>query len=80
MPSEFQVVLMAGGHGNRMTTLTQKTPKALLPVCNVPIIIYSLKLLERFQFSEVCLFRNGTCIVRCFIKRGDESYFTREKI
>eukprot|EP00038_Savillea_parva_P017338 m.19911 g.19911 ORF g.19911 m.19911 type:complete len:459 (+) comp3734_c0_seq1:246-1622(+) len=52
---EFQVVLMAGGHGTRMPTLTHATPKALLPICNVPMVIYALKMLERHRFSTVIL-------------------------
>jgi translation initiation factor eIF-2B subunit gamma len=48
----FQAVLMAGGHGNRMSPLTNQQPKALLPIGNVPMIIYSLKMLEKVQFTD----------------------------
>eukprot|EP00035_Acanthoeca_spectabilis_P037252 m.44301 g.44301 ORF g.44301 m.44301 type:complete len:452 (-) comp8517_c0_seq1:2744-4099(-) len=52
---EFQVVLMAAGLGNRMSPLSNTTPKALLPICNVPMVIYALKMLERHKFSNVIL-------------------------
>mmetsp|Transcript_16739 Transcript_16739/g.43438 ORF Transcript_16739/g.43438 Transcript_16739/m.43438 type:complete len:450 (-) Transcript_16739:101-1450(-) len=55
MEREFQVVVMAGGHGNRMSPLSTSTPKALLPICNVPMVIYTLKMLERHRFSTVIL-------------------------
>jgi len=50
--SEFQVVVMAGGLGNRMHPLTEQIPKALIPIANKPMIAYSLMALERAGFSE----------------------------
>jgi translation initiation factor eIF-2B subunit gamma len=48
---EFQAVILAAGHGSRMTDLTAKTPKALLPIANLPMIWYPVQLLERAGFQ-----------------------------
>lgn len=50
---EFQAVILAGGKGSRMTELTAKKPKCLLPIGNKPMIWYPLDLLEKSGFSEV---------------------------
>ncbi|CAG2204136.1 EIF2B3 [Mytilus edulis] len=43
---------MAAGEGSRMTDLTSKCPKALLPVGNMPMIWYPVNMLERAGFEE----------------------------
>lgn len=45
-------VIMAAGQGSRMTDLTSKCPKALLPVGNMPMIWYTVNMLERAGFEE----------------------------
>lgn len=49
---EFQAVVLAGGKGSRMTELTANQAKCLLPIGNVPMVWYPLKLLERVGFQE----------------------------
>eukprot|EP00040_Diaphanoeca_grandis_P018331 m.96373 g.96373 ORF g.96373 m.96373 type:complete len:442 (+) comp26890_c0_seq1:113-1438(+) len=59
---EFQVVLMAGGDGTRMAPLTNQIPKVLLPIGNVPMVVYCLKMLEKAKFSEVIVIaKESTC-------------------
>ena len=48
--SEFQVVILAGGTGHRMYPLTDEVPKALLPVCNRPLLNYQIELLDKAGF------------------------------
>lgn len=48
---EFQVVLLAGGPGSRMSPLSTEIPKPLLPIANRPMISYQLEFLERCGFS-----------------------------
>ncbi|XP_054284724.1 translation initiation factor eIF-2B subunit gamma [Macrosteles quadrilineatus] len=52
MNSEFQAIIMAGGKGSRMTELTSKRSKCLLPIGNLPMIWYPLRLLEKSGFRE----------------------------
>ncbi|ESO92323.1 hypothetical protein LOTGIDRAFT_206598 [Lottia gigantea] len=52
---EFQAVVMAGGKGSRMTDLTSKCYKAVLPIGNRPMIWYSLNSLERAGFEDVII-------------------------
>ena len=44
-------VIMAGGEGSRMTDLTCKCPKALLPVANMPMVWYPVNMLEKAGFE-----------------------------
>ncbi|XP_046979408.1 translation initiation factor eIF-2B subunit gamma [Schistocerca americana] len=55
IPQEFQVVLLAGGKGSRMTELTASKPKCLLPIGNRPMIYYPLRMLEKAGFKEVII-------------------------
>lgn len=50
---EFQAVVMAGGKGSRMTELTARRVKCLLPVGNHPMIWYPLQMLETYGFGDV---------------------------
>ncbi|XP_011871014.1 PREDICTED: translation initiation factor eIF-2B subunit gamma [Vollenhovia emeryi] len=50
--NEFQAIVLAGGNGSRMMELTAGKPKCLLPIANVPMIWYPLRILERSGFKE----------------------------
>ncbi|KAK9506579.1 hypothetical protein O3M35_008482 [Rhynocoris fuscipes] len=54
-PNELQAVVMAAGKGSRMTELTARRPKCLLPIGNVPMIFYPLQLLERSGFQDTII-------------------------
>jgi NDP-sugar pyrophosphorylase family protein len=49
----MQCVILAGGLGTRMWPLTEKTPKTLLPIGNVPFAHYQLSWLARHGVTEV---------------------------
>lgn len=53
--AEFQAVIMAAGTGSRMFPLTEKIPKALLPVGNLPVIWYPINLLDKAGFEEIII-------------------------
>ena len=42
----MKAVIMAGGMGTRLRPLTESTPKPMLPVCNRPVMEYTLALLK----------------------------------
>lgn len=48
-------MVLAAGLGTRLLPITEKLPKPLVPVLNVPNILYSLALLERAGIHEVIL-------------------------
>ncbi|KAK2167383.1 hypothetical protein LSH36_28g01002 [Paralvinella palmiformis] len=48
----LQAVILAAGSGSRIRALTEDTPKALLPIANMPMIWYPLQLLEKAKFTE----------------------------
>lgn len=57
---EFQAIVLAGGKGSRMTDLTAGQPKCLLPIGNVPMVWYPLKILERFGLKEAIVIVSET--------------------
>ncbi|MUU78130.1 sugar phosphate nucleotidyltransferase [Winogradskyella endarachnes] len=53
MYQKLDVVIMAGGKGNRLMPLTQNTPKPLLKIGHKPIIEYNIDLLASQQIKEI---------------------------
>lgn len=53
MHKKLDVIIMAGGKGNRLMPLTQNTPKPLLKVGHKPIIEYNIGLLAAQQIKEI---------------------------
>src|SRR5690242_2214613 len=55
LSSEFQCVLMAGGSSERLFPMTIDKPPSLLPVANIPMIHFQLKMLEKAGFTSVII-------------------------
>lgn len=53
MQSKIDVIIMAGGKGNRLMPLTQNTPKPLLKVGDKPIIEYNINLLASNGIKQI---------------------------
>lgn len=51
MRTELQAVILAAGKGSRMTELTNKIPKCLLPIANKPMIHFPLNMLIEADFT-----------------------------
>ena len=51
----MKAIILAAGFGTRLKPLTDKTPKALLPVGGMPLIFYPLKLLKKEGITEVVI-------------------------
>jgi NDP-sugar pyrophosphorylase family protein len=47
-------VILAAGSGRRLSPLTRSTPKPLLPVLNVPILLWKTARLKQAGIKEVC--------------------------
>jgi NDP-sugar pyrophosphorylase family protein len=50
-----QAVILAGGLGTRLGSLTRKIPKPMMPVAGVPFLEHQLRLLARQAFRDVLL-------------------------
>jgi glucose-1-phosphate cytidylyltransferase len=48
----LKVVIFAGGRGSRLGTLSKKTPKPLIEISGIPIIIRIIEYYRKFNFSE----------------------------
>jgi len=51
----MRALLLAAGYGVRLRPFTEHTPKPLLPVLNVPIIEYGLRLLRAHGIAEIAV-------------------------
>lgn len=49
----MKAVVMGGGQGSRLRPLTCNRPKPLVPVCNKPVMEYSVELLRRHGFKTL---------------------------
>ncbi|MCL2054770.1 MAG: sugar phosphate nucleotidyltransferase [Oscillospiraceae bacterium] len=45
-------LILAGGDGLRLRPLTCSKPKAMLTVCNIPLLEYSLRVLKRYSYTD----------------------------
>lgn len=83
-PLPFEVVIMAGGRGERLAPLTDSTPKPLLDVGGKPIVEYNLERLRKMgvQHFTFCLSYKGDQ-VREYFGDGKERevniYYINEK-
>ena len=48
----MKVVIFAGGRGSRLGNLTKKTPKPLIEISGIPIIIRIIEYYKKFNFNE----------------------------
>jgi len=51
----MKAIIMAGGRGSRLESLTNHCPKPMLPVLNQPILAHLLNLLKRHHIHEVII-------------------------
>lgn len=49
----MKAVVMAGGEGSRLRPLTSNRPKPLVPVVNMPVMEYIIKLLKKNGITEI---------------------------
>ena len=48
----MKVVIFAGGRGSRLGTLSKKTPKPLIEISGIPLIIRIIEYYKKFNFTE----------------------------
>ena len=50
----MKAIILAGGDGTRLRAVTGPSPKPLVPLLGRPLMAYTLELLRRHGFTEVC--------------------------
>jgi len=55
MPQTIKAIILAGGLGERLRPLTDKTPKPLLPIRGKPIMQYSIENLQKSGITHIIL-------------------------
>ena len=50
----MKAILLAGGQGRRLRSITGKLPKPMVPLVGVPVLDRLLDLLRRNGFTDVC--------------------------
>lgn len=55
MSDKIKAVMMAGGEGTRLFPMTQRMPKPLMPVLNVPVMSHMLRLLYENGIRETAV-------------------------
>ena len=51
----MQALILMGGKGERLKPLTLNTPKPLLPVNGIPMVVYQIEMLKRFGIKDIIL-------------------------
>ena len=54
----MKAILVAGGHGSRLSPFTQYTQKTLLPLHNRPVIDYALGTIRRAGIKDITIISN----------------------
>jgi histidinol-phosphate phosphatase family protein len=51
----LKAVILAGGKGTRLGTLTETIPKPLISICGKPILVHQIDLLKRYGIVDIIL-------------------------
>ena len=51
----MKAIILAGGRGERLRPITDKIPKPLIPINNVPLIERTIKYLKKYGISEIII-------------------------
>ena len=53
--SEFKVVIMAGGRGTRIASLSADAPKPMIPICGKPVLQHEIECLCNQGFKDIII-------------------------
>jgi len=51
----MKAVIMAGGEGTRLRPLTVNRPKPMVPLCDRPLLEYTIDLLRKYGFNDITM-------------------------
>lgn len=69
----MKLVILAGGKGNRMGSLTSSIPKPMVPLAGKPILEYQLELAKKYDLNDVMIstgYRGD--IIREYFNNGEQ--------
>jgi NDP-sugar pyrophosphorylase family protein len=65
------IVILSGGYATRLRPITEKIPKALIPINGIPFIDWQLRLIKKQGFEEVVICLNYKSeMIREFLGNG----------
>ena len=77
----MKAVILAAGKGERLRPLTDFKPKAMLPICNKPLLDYHIKALESNGIDDIAIVVNYLEEeIRKHLKEKDLKFYRDEKI
>ena len=77
----MKAVILAAGKGERLRPLTDYKPKAMLPICNKPLLDYHIKALESNGIDDIAIVVNYLEEeIRKHLKEKDLKFYRDEKI
>ena len=51
----MKAIILAGGRGERLRPITDKIPKPLIPINNMPLIERTIKYLKKYGINEIII-------------------------
>jgi len=51
----MKILIIAGGKGTRIASVTNEIPKAMIPVAGKPVLEYQIELAKRYGFTDIIL-------------------------
>jgi mannose-1-phosphate guanylyltransferase len=51
----MKAMIMAAGYGTRLGILSNQKPKPMLPVGNIPLVVYSIEMLKKVGITEIMI-------------------------
>jgi len=77
----MKAVILAAGKGERLRPLTDYKPKAMLPICNKPLLDYHIEALESNGIDDIAIVVNYLEEeIRKHLKEKDLKFYRDEKI
>tara|TARA_Y100001958_G_C21172381_1_gene503896 strand:- start:315 stop:1082 length:768 start_codon:yes stop_codon:yes gene_type:complete len=79
MINNTKVVILAGGYGTRLGSLTKIKPKPMVDVCNKPIIEHIMKLYIKYGFNNfiICTGYKGD-VIKNYFKNKYKEFIVQE--
>ena len=69
----MQVVIMAGGKGERIANISQGRPKPMIDICGKPLLEYQIETLKKQNFKDILLITGFKGVqIQDYFKKGEK--------